>query len=283
MTIRRFLFFVSLLLIGGAAVAQTTPNTTIGGFRLGCQAWSFNRFTVMEAIEKTAQAGGVCIEFFPGQKLGGGKDAGFGPDLSDEDIAAVKAQLMKYNLRPVAFGVTGLGKDEAGNRKTFEFCRKMGMGTITSEPDPAGMDNIEKLVKEFDIRVAIHNHPKQPNNPNYKFWDPDYVLSLVKDRDPRIGSCSDTGHWVRSGIKPTDAMKKLRGRILNVHLKDLNAFSPDAHDLPFGTGVSDIRGILSELQRQKFDGNISIEYEYNWDASLPEIAQCVGFVRGWGK
>ena len=145
------------------------------------------------------------------------------------------------------------------------------------------MDNIEKLVKEYNIRVAIHNHPKQSNNPGYKFWNPDYVLSLVNNRDARIGSCADTGHWVRSGIKPTDALKKLRGRILNVHMKDLNVFGPDGHDIPFGTGVSDIRGILQELQRQKFDGNISIEYEYNWDASLPEIAQCIGFVRGWGK
>ena len=42
-----------------------------------------------------------------------------------------------------------------------------------------------------------------------------------------------------------------------------------------------LRTILTELRRQKFDGNIAIEYEYNWHNSVPDIAQCIGFVRGW--
>ena len=232
-------------------------------------------------MKRRLQTGGVCIEFFPGQRLSDEKrDVGFGPNLSDDEIAAVKAQLAKYNIRPVAFGVTGLGKDDAANRKTFAFCKKMGIGTITSEPDPAAMDAIEKLVQEYDIRVAIHNHPRRNDDPNYQYWNPDYVLSLVKNRDKRIGSCADIGHWVRSGIKPTDALRKLGGRVLNVHMKDLNVFAPDGHDIPFGTGVSDIRAVLNHLRRQKFDGNISIEYEYNWENNVPDIAQCIGFVRG---
>lgn len=282
---KRLFLFVLCCLLCTPSMAQTPGEVrTISGFNMGCQAWSFNRYSVMDAIAKTAQAGGVCIEFFPGQRLSDDKrDVGFGPNLSDEDILAVKAQLAKYNVRPVAFGVTGLGKDEAENRKTFAFCKKMGIGTITSEPDPAGMDNIEKLVKEFNIRVAIHNHPRQSNNPGYQFWNPDYVLSLVKNRDSRIGSCADIGHWVRSGIKPTDALKKLGSRVLNVHMKDLDVFAPDGHDVPFGTGVSDIRAVLDQLRRQKFDGNISVEYEYNWDNNVPDVAQSIGFVRGYGR
>jgi len=261
--------------------AEPVPDAyRTGGFALGCQAWCFNKYTAFEAIEKTAQTGGKVIEFFPGQRLSADRPAGVGPDLSDDDIAALKAQLAKFDIRPVAFGVTGFGTNEAEDRKTFEFARKLGIGTITAEPEPAAMDLVEKLVKEYDIRVAIHNHPKRPNDPNYRFWDPQYVLSLVKARDGRIGSCADTGHWVRSGIKTVDALKVLKGRILEVHLKDLNVFSPDGHDVPFGTGISDIRGILDELRRQKFDGNLSIEYEYNWEGSVPDIAQCVGYVRG---
>jgi sugar phosphate isomerase/epimerase len=271
---------VVLFALAAHAAAPVPEANRIGGFALGCQAWCFNKYTAFEAIEKTAQTGGKVIEFFPGQRLSADREMGVGPGMSDEDIAALKAQLDKYGIRPVAFGVTGFGKDEAEDRKTFEFARKMGIGTITAEPDPAAMDVVEKLVKEYDIRVAIHNHPKRANDPNYRFWDPQFVLSLVKNRDARIGSCADTGHWVRSGIKPVDALKVLKGRVLEVHLKDLNVFAPDGHDVPFGTGVSDIRGILDELHRQKFDGNISIEYEYNWEGSVPDIAQCVGYVRG---
>lgn len=266
-----------------AAPVATTPNYQTNGFLLGCQAWSFNHYTVMEAIEKTAQTGGKTIEMYPGQSLSpDNRDVKFGPGASDETIAAVKAQLDKYGIKVVAFGVTGLSKDEAQSRQTFEFAKKLGIGVINSEPSADAMDTIEKLVKEYDIRVGIHNHPKQPNNPNYRHWDPNFILSLVKNRDKRIGSCADMGHFVRSGIKPTDALRILQGRVVSSHLKDLNVFSAQGHDVPFGTGVSDIRAILTEFRRQKFAGPVSIEYEYNWETSVPEIAQSIGFVRGVG-
>lgn len=263
------------------SVLVAAPNYHTNGFLLGCQAWSFNRYTVMEAIEKTAQTGGKTVEFYPGQALSPDKkDVKFGPGVSDEVIAAVKAQLDRYGLKAVAFGVTGLSKDENQSRQTFEFAKKLGVLVINSEPSPDALDTIEKLVKEYDIKVGIHNHPRQPNNPGYRHWDPNYILSLVKDRDRRIGSCADMGHFVRSGIKPTDAMRILKGRIVSSHLKDLDVFSPAGHDVPFGTGVSYIQAILAEFRRMKFAGPISIEYEYNWDSSVPEIAQSVGFVRG---
>lgn len=269
--------------LAAAPVADFGGPPTVAGFNLGCQAWSFNHFTALEAIEKTAQAGGVTIEFYPGQKVGGDfAGMGLDPNASDAAIDLVKANVAKAGLRAVAFGVTGLGKNEVEDRKTFDFAKKMGIGTIVTEPDPAGMDVIEKLVKEYGTRVAIHNHPRQSNNPGYQFWNPDYTLSLVGNRDKRIGSCSDIGHWVRSGVKPVEALRKLKGRVLEVHLKDLNEFSPNGHDVPFGTGVSDVPAVLVELRRQKFDGNISIEYEYDMENSLPQISQCIGFVRGWG-
>jgi len=148
---------------------------------------------------------------------------------------------------------------------------------------PEALDLMEKLVKEYDILIALHDHPRNPNNPNYRMWDPNYILSLVKDRDPRIGACADTGHWVRSNLKPVECLRILKGRIISSHLKDLNEMGRSAHDVPYGTGVSDIGGILEELKTQGFEGNLSIEYEYNWDNSLPEVAQCIGFVRGYGK
>ena len=104
-----------------------------------------------------------------------------------------------------------------------------------------------------------------------------------KDRDARIGSCADTGHWVRSNLKPAECLRILKGRIVSSHLKDLNQMGREGHDLPFGTGVSDIPAILDELKNQGFTGNISIEYEHNWENSVPDVAQCIGFVRGYGE
>jgi sugar phosphate isomerase/epimerase len=254
-----------------------------GGFFIGCQAYTFNRFTVFEAIEKTAEAGGKVIEFYPGQKLSPEEPKVFWDHhASPEVIQKVKDKLARHKIRAVNYGVVGIPKDEAEARKLFEFAKTMGLRAITTESVDA-LDTIEKLVKEYDIRVGFHDHPKRATDPNYRMWDPHYILSVVKDRDPRIGSCADTGHWVRSNLKPVDCLRILKGRIISSHLKDLNEMGPSAHDVPYGQGVSDIPGILQELRDQSFDGNISIEYEYNWDHSTPDVAQCIGFVRGFGR
>lgn len=255
-------------------------NCRIGGYALGCQAWTFNQFSVLEAIDKTAAAGGKVIELYPGQRFSADKpDLKFDHNASDEMIATVKEHLQQRGIRAVNYGVVGIPKDEAGARKIFEFAKKLELYGITTESVDA-LDTIEKLVKEYDICVGIHNHPRQPKNASYKVWDPNYVLSVVKDRDNRIGSTADIGHWVRSGLDPVACLKILQGRVISSHLKDLNEKSPEAHDVPYGTGVSDIPAVLKELKRQHFVGNISIEYEYNWKDNVVDAAQCVGFVRG---
>lgn len=252
----------------------------IGGYALGCQAWTFKEFTVLDAIDKTAAAGGKVIEFYPGQKFSADKPGlKFDHNASDEMITAVKERLQQRGLRAVNYGVVGIPKDEAEARKIFEFAKKFELYGITTESVDA-LDTIEKLVKEYDIRVGFHNHPRRADDPNYKMWDPNYVLSVVKGRDQRIGSTADVGHWVRSGLDPVACLKILKGRVISCHLKDLNEKSPEAHDVPFGTGFSGIPGILAELKRQKFAGNLSIEYEYHWKDSDVDVAQCVGFVRG---
>jgi sugar phosphate isomerase/epimerase len=274
---------LTTLLATATVSAETIPDEyKIGGFALGCQAYTFNRFSVFEAIEKTAQAGGKVIEFYPGQKLSPDQpDVKWEHNAPAEIIQKVKDKLAQHHLKAVNYGVVGIPKDEAGARKIFEFARKLGLHGITTE-SVESIDTIEKLVKEYDVRVGFHDHPKRADNPNYKMWDPNYILSVVKDRDRRIGSCADTGHWLTSGVDPVDALKILEGRIISSHLKDRNVLGdPGHHDVPYGTGVGKIKEILDELKRQDFVGNISIEYEYNWENSLPDVTRCIGFVRDY--
>jgi sugar phosphate isomerase/epimerase len=272
-------FFASIAF----ALAEPIPDDCkVGDFFVGCQAYTFNHFTVFEAIEKTAQAGGKVIEFYPGQKISRDlPDAKLDHTASDETLQKIKDQLAKFHVRAVSYGVvTPKSGDETEWRQVFEFAKKLGLYSITTE-SVQDLNIIEKLVKEYDIRVGIHEHQHLLKNPTYKVWDPKYILSVVKNRDRRIGACADTGHWASSGLQPLDCIKLLRGRIISVHLKDRPEIGKQLPDCVLGTGASDIKGILAELRRQKFDGFLALEYENNWDNSVPDVAQCVGFVRGW--
>ena len=281
------------------SAAQPLPdNLKQGQFVIGMQAWTFNRFSVFEAIEKTAGTGAKTIEFFPGQKLsqqepeiqfGHAPAKGADRKKPSEKLDAeatkavwekVKAKLKEHDITPVAYGVVGIPMDAAQARSIFEFAKYFGIGVLNTESVDS-IDTFEPLVKEYDIKVGFHDHPKRPDNPEYRMWDPNYILEVCKDRDARIGSCADTGHWVRSGLKPVDAIRILKGRIVSSHLKDLHAPLPSGHDVPFGTGVSDVAGILDEFAKQGFAGPISVEYEFKQEDNLAEAKLCIDFVRSY--
>jgi sugar phosphate isomerase/epimerase len=249
------------------------PNAEKLGWHLGCQAYSFNHFTFFEACDKNASMGLKWLEAYPGQKISAEKpDARFEQGMSGEIRDLVKKKLADCGITLVNFGVTGLPADEAAARKTFEFAKDMGIRTIVSEPAADAFDTVEKLADEFGINVALHNHP-EPS----PYWNPDKVLAVCKGRSKRIGSCADTGHWMRSGVNPLDAIKKLEGRIISFHFKDLDRFGHNAHDVVWGTGKANVKELLAEVHRQKFQGVFSIEFEYNWGKSMPELVQSVAF------
>ncbi len=281
----RYLSFLaaSLLAAGSVFAADPIPDSVKqGGFAVGPQAYSFKQFTAFEAVEKAEAAGAKCIEFYPGQKLSPEKpDAKLHHTMSDEDFAAVQAKLSKHGVTAVNYGVVG-GKDEAEWRQIFEFAKKLKLYAITTE-DVKNIDIIEKLVKEFDIKVGYHEHAKRPLDRSYELWDPNFVAKLVKDRDPRIGACADTGHWQTSGLKPVECLQILKGRIISSHLKEREKIGEKLPDMVYGTGASDIAGCLGELRAQGFNGNISIEYENKWEDNVPDIKKCVEFVKAWGE
>jgi sugar phosphate isomerase/epimerase len=261
---------------------MTIPSSCdIAGFALGCQAYTFNDFTAFEAIDKTAEAGGKVIEFYPGQKLSAElPGALLDHNMPPENLAALQGKLARAGIIAVNYGVlTARGEPEW--RRIFEFAKKLNLYAISTESVDQ-LDIIEKLVKEYDIRVGIHDHPRRLDDPNYKVWDPKYVLSVVRGRDRRIGACADTGHWIASGLDPLASLKLLKGRVISLHLKDKNEAGEQGHCVPFGTGVGKVREILDQLKAWHFKGNISIEYEYDFGHSVPEVKQCVDFVRAYG-
>ncbi|HNR36005.1 MAG TPA: sugar phosphate isomerase/epimerase [Candidatus Hydrogenedentes bacterium] len=255
------------------AMAQGAPNAEKLGWRLGCQAYSFNRFTFFEAVDKTASLGLKYIEAYPGQKLSPEHpELIFDHNMSEDTMKMVKAKLDSAGVKLVNYGVVGLPNNEAACKKVFDFAQKMGIETICSEPPANAFDLLDKMTKKYKINVAIHNHPKPS-----PYWNYEAVLKNCEGHGKRIGACADTGHWLRSGIVPLDAIKALEGRIISFHFKDLNEASKDAHDVPWGTGKADVKALLTEIHRQGIKAVFSIEYEHNWENSVPDIAQCVAY------
>ncbi len=255
---------------------QPTPVATPPpkpGLQLAMQAWTFNNLTFLEAVERTAALGVKLIEAFPGQKIGGDIEGSMTPDLDAAQRAQVLAKLKAAGVTLVNFGVANAG-DEAEWRKLFDFAKAMGIATIVSEPNAAQMELVDKLCAEYKINIAIHNHPKES-----PYWNPEIVLAAVKDRSRRLGACADTGHWLRSGLDPLACLKQLEGRIVSLHLKDLSWKGPNAHDVPWGTGVSHMPAMLAELKRQKFSGVVSIEYENNNPELMSNVARCVAYFK----
>jgi sugar phosphate isomerase/epimerase len=239
------------------------------GWRLGTQAYSFNRFTFFEAVDKTASLGLDWIEAYPGQRLSEDHaDVKTDHNMSAEMQEVMKAKLRDAGVRLINYGVVGLSKDEKASRKVFDFAKAMGIRTIVSEPPEDAFDTIDKLCQEYEIQVAIHNHPKPS-----RYWNPETVLKVCEGRSKWIGACADTGHWVRSGLDPVECLKKLDGKILSSHFKELQ----DGHDVPWGQGPGRAKPLLEEFNRQGYRGSFSIEYEYNWMNSVPEIRQCVAY------
>lgn len=276
-----FTILITAALALTASVAAPIPDDAkTNGFAIGCQAYTFNRFTVFEAIEKTAEAGGKVIEFYPGQKLSKEEPTvKWDHNASDEVVAKVQAKLAQHKIKAVNYGVVSIPTEEEGARKIFAFAKKLGLHAVTTESFEA-IDTIEKMVKEHDIKVGFHDHPRIQSKPSYRMWDPYFILELTKGRDERIGACADTGHWQTSGISPVWAVRTLKGRIVSSHLKDKLDYG-QSHDVPYGQGVGEIGRVLEELKAQGFNGNISIEYEHNWENSVPEVTKCVEFVRDW--
>jgi sugar phosphate isomerase/epimerase len=259
-----------------AEAACKTPNCAKLGWQLCASLYTYRRFPFYEALAMIDEAGLKHIE--PAFFLGLDKQR---PQLktSEELSPEVRAEL-KQKLAACGIQMTNyyanLGTDEAAARKTFSYAKEMGVQTLVSEPPAEAFEMIEALCNEFEINLAVHNHPKHDN---YAYWEPEGVLKAIGNRGKRIGACVDTGHWVRSGLKCVECLKKMEGRIITLHLKDVGQWGkPEARDVPLGTGLADYAAVLKELHRQGFRGVMGIEYEHDSPQLQEDVAACIAFV-----
>ena len=239
------------------------------GWEVGFQAYTFHMFTFAEALLKGDSTGVTVVEAYPGQEIGGGISGTTEFTMDQETRNKMKELLASNGMQLKAYGVA-VPEDSAGWKQLFDFAKDMGIGVITSEPSYEVLDLVEQLADEYNIKVAFHNHPAPS-----LYWNPDTVLTALEGRSMNLGVCADIGHWIRSGLDPIECLKKLEGRIIILHFKDLNEKAAEAYDVPWGTGVADIPAVLAELKRQGFKGLFDIEYEHNWYNNVPEVKESV--------
>lgn len=236
-----------------------------GGFTMAIQSWTFRVQPAEDALASIASLGITRVELSP-------QAAHFGYPATDEQIAAMRAQLAAHGLDCVTSGLEPATADHAQNRAVFEYAKKLGLRTIMVDPAPDALDSLEELAREFDLRVGIHNH-----GPGFRYNRIADVDAALAGRDRRIGCIIDTGHYTRAGEDPIAAFRHFAGRVYGVHLKDVAAANPAAPDTILGEGVVDLPAVFDVLREIDFpdDASLSLEYEGNPQMPYDDVIVCL--------
>ena len=199
------------------------------------------------------------------------------PADADGETAALAAY-QAAGIKLHAAGAIHFRKDEDDDiRKQFEYCKRAGIKVIVAgDPTPETLPRIEKFIKEYDIRIAIHNH-----GPEDKVWpSPLDVLKSVKGMDPRMGLCIDVGHTVRAGTDVVQAIREAGPRLFDVHMKDLASFTDKESQVTVGDGIMPVREIFEELAKIHYAGFVDLEYEVHGDDPMPGVIGSMAYMRG---
>jgi inosose dehydratase len=245
-----------------ASPVQATPR-----LHLGIQLYSLRGYDLPTALKHAADMGFSQVEFYSGM---------LPLDASAETIAATRKQVADLGMSISSHGVNRVGQDQQANVKLFEFAKALGIKNITIDPDPSAFDQLDELVKQFDLRVAIHNH-----GPNHRYNKVVDVLKAIEGHDARIGACADLGHFIRSGEHPVEVIRLLKGRLYGIHLKDFATMEAKAEGVILGKGHLDVAQVIDALLAVDFpaDGALSLEYEENPKDPIADIKACYGIAK----
>jgi sugar phosphate isomerase/epimerase len=253
-----------------SALAQARPSSDeTPPIRLGLASYTFRNFTRAQLIGFMKQLNVIALN---------AKDVKDHLPKDPQEEAAALADYAAAGIKLHAAGAIYFAKDEdADIRSKFEYCKRARIPVIVAgDPTPETLPRIEKFVKEYDIRIAIHNH-----GPEDKLWhSPLDVLKAVKGMDPRIGCCIDVGHTVRAGTDVVQAIHDAGPRLFNVHMKDLTNFESKESQVAVGDGIMPVRKMFQALIARKYPGFIDLEYEIHPDDPMPGVIASFAYVRG---
>jgi sugar phosphate isomerase/epimerase len=252
------------------ALAQT-PATRGKSFpiQLGIASYTFRQFTRAQMIGFLKQLGIRDLNV---------KDVKDHLPADAQEEARALADYAAAGIRLHAAGAIYFAKDEdADIRAKFEYCKRAGIGVIVAgDPTSETLPRLEKFVKEYDIRIAIHNH-----GPEDKLWpSPLDILKSLKGTDPRIGCCIDVGHTVRAGTDVVDAIHAVGPRLFNIHIKDLTDFTKKESQVAVGEGLMPVREIFAALDGIGYKGFVDLEYEIHGDDPMPGVIASIAYMRG---
>ena len=244
-------------------------------WKLGVCLYTFSNFSFPDQLSRVDSAGLTYLEGYTFGKAGVELKDSMIMNLSPSGIGKLNALIVQHALIMESIYVVG-GNTVAKWKKDFELAKQLKVKYVTAEPAVHQLDMVDSLAGVYGIKVAIHNHWKG----NSAYWHPDSVLLALKNH-PNFAACPDLGHWPKSGINPVEGLKKLEGRIIAIHLKDIAEYNnPKLTDVPVGTGVINFPAVFEELKRQKFKGHIMIERDTKEKPSnLASVIQTVNYYR----
>jgi sugar phosphate isomerase/epimerase len=249
------------------AALTKTPGDPFHGLKMGLTSYTWLKFPLDQAIAMTKQVGAKYISL---------KDVHLPLKSTPEQRHEAHQKIEDAGLTLMGGGVIYFKNNEEEIRNVFEYAKDAGMATIVCSPDPDALDNVEKMVKKYDLKIAIHNHGPTDK----KYPSPLDVMRLVKERDPRMGVCMDVGHTVRIGVEPVAAIEQCASRLYEFHMKDVTSATPQGKATEVGKGVIDIVGVLKALVGIKWPYHVALEYEVKADNPLPGVTESFTYMRG---
>jgi hypothetical protein len=261
-------------MLGAASLLSTRPmafaaetRQSSSPIRLGIASYTFRKFDQAHLLEFMKQLKTPYLNL---------KDVHL-PMTPLDQVATKAAEYRAAGMKLTAAGTIYFPKDEdADIREKFEYCKAAGISLIVGAPTHQTLPRVEKFVKEYNIRVGIHNHGTED-----KQWpSPLDVLAAVKNMDPRLGCCIDVGHTMRTGTDVVAAIRKAGPRLFDLHMKDLADGKVKESQVAVGQGVMPVRDIFKALIDMKYAGDVDLEYEIFPDDPMPGVLQSFAYMRG---
>jgi inosose dehydratase len=235
-------------------------------FELGVASYTFRKFDLNETLAMTRRVGLKYIAF---------KSFHLALDSTPAQVKEVVAKVKEAGLELYGGGVIYMNS-EAEVHRAFDYAKAAGMKVVVGVPAPELLPLVDKKVRQYNIKVAIHNH-----GPTDKVYPtPASAYEKIKNLDKRIGLCNDIGHTQRAGVDPSVSAEKYADRLLDVHIKDVTEATAKGREVEVGRGVIDIPKFVGTLLKINYSGIVAFEYEKDPENLLPGLAESVGYVRG---